>query len=184
MGSITRDYPLASMLALAGKSSSDLEQAVSQLYGVMHKPVCGYVSSILRDPSAAEDVAQEAFLRLYRHVHEGHTVSDVRSWLFRVAHNLAHDRLRSSADIALDADIEESFTAPGANAEQQVLEGERRERIDAALNTLSPRERSCLELRAEGLVYREIGEILGIRTSSVVTFLARAIRKISEAARV
>jgi len=170
------------MLSLAGQGSSDLEQAVAQLYSVMRVPVCNYVRSILRDPSAAEDVTQEAFLRLYRNVSEGSTVRDVRSWLFRVAHNLAYDRLRGRHDLPLDDDAEEQVTAPEASAEQQMIEGERRQSVASAIELLSPRERCCLLLRAEGLVYREIAEVLGIRTPSVVTFLARAIRKISEAA--
>ena len=179
---MTGEFPLAAALSLAGQSRSELERAVAQLYGVMRTPVCGYVDSILRDSAAAEDVTQEAFLRLYRHVRGGQTVRDVRAWLFRVAHNLAHDRLRGRTDLPLDDAVAERFATPEANAEQQMLDGERLHGIAAAVESLSPRERSCLQLRSEGLVYREIARLLGIRTSSVVTFLSRAIRKISEAA--
>jgi RNA polymerase sigma-70 factor (ECF subfamily) len=178
---MTRDYSLAAGLELAGDDATELECAVAQLYGTMRPSVCRYVRSILRDPDAAEDLTQEVFLRLYRHVREGHSVRDARSWLFRVAHNLAMDRVRVQSELPFAKDATECFTAPEANAEERLLQGERRSELAAAIDSLSPRERQCIELRAEGLVYREIAEVLGIRPSSVVTFLARAIKKLAEA---
>lgn len=178
---MTEDYPLAALWARAGDDSTELERAVSQLYGAMRAPVCRYVRSTVRDAAAAEDITQETFLRLYRHAREGHRVREVRSWVFRVAHNLAIDRMRAASHLPLDDDAAERFPAPALNAEQEMLAAERRVGLAAAIESLSPRERHCIELRAEGLVYREIAEVLGIRISSVVTFLARAIRKLAEA---
>jgi RNA polymerase sigma factor (sigma-70 family) len=61
-----------------------------------------------------------------------------------------------------------------------LLAGERHRRLRAALSQLSPQQRHCLFLRAEGLGYREIGEVLGIGISTVATFLGRAIKRIAE----
>jgi RNA polymerase sigma factor (sigma-70 family) len=68
---------------------------------------------------------------------------------------------------------------PGAEAE--LLEKEKMERIAAAWKGLSPQQRECLHLRAEGLKYREIGETMGIGISSVREFLVRAITKLQRA---
>jgi len=63
--------------------------------------------------------------------------------------------------------------------EQEILERERRQRVRQALAWLSPQQRQCLELRAEGLRYREISDVLGIQISSVRTFIVRAVARIA-----
>ena len=65
-----------------------------------------------------------------------------------------------------------------ANPEESLLESEQRNELLAAFDCLSPQERNCLNLRAEGLSYGEIASVLGIRSSSVGNFLARGICKI------
>ena len=65
------------------------------------------------------------------------------------------------------------------NAEQRLLEQEQQQRLRRAMMRLSPQERYCLDLRAEGLSYREIAEVLGISVSSVNTFLGRGVKKIA-----
>lgn len=67
------------------------------------------------------------------------------------------------------------------SAEIGLIERERREQISAAWKTLSPQQRQCLHLRAEGLRYREIAGTLGISISSVREFLSRAILKLRKA---
>ena len=58
---------------------------------------------------------------------------------------------------------------------------ERRSRLRTEIERLSVQQRACLELRAQGLRYREIGEIIGISTSAVGEFLRRAIERLREA---
>jgi len=67
----------------------------------------------------------------------------------------------------------------GSNAEEQMLLDERGQRVTAALGLLTVQERQCIELRAEGLRYREIAETLGLQISTVSTFVFRAVRKIA-----
>jgi RNA polymerase sigma-70 factor (ECF subfamily) len=67
-----------------------------------------------------------------------------------------------------------------ATPEQAALERERFRRMDKAVRTLAAQERECLMLRAEGLRYREIGEVLGIPTSTVADVVDRAIKKLAE----
>ena len=62
-----------------------------------------------------------------------------------------------------------------------MLDREKMQRVQAVLETLSPRQRNCLYLRSEGLRYREIAEVMGISLSTVNEFLRRAISRLAEA---
>jgi RNA polymerase sigma-70 factor (ECF subfamily) len=64
-------------------------------------------------------------------------------------------------------------------AETSLLRAERNRQVRGALALLSSQERHCLELRAEGLRYREIAEVLGLNISTVTTFVVRAVKKIA-----
>ena len=68
-----------------------LEEKVSQLFELLRDPVYLYLTAVLGNSAEAEDITQETFLRLYRALHRGQVINNVRFWLFRVAHNLAFD---------------------------------------------------------------------------------------------
>ena len=105
----------------------------------------------------------------------------VRAWLFRVAHNLAVDKVRRAFPAFLSTQEDwKCYADPAPDAEQVMVDRELRRRVRLSLRRLSPQERHCLELRAEGLRYREIAEVLGIKISTVVTFLERAVEKIRQ----
>jgi RNA polymerase sigma-70 factor (ECF subfamily) len=164
-------------------SASSLEQKTAELFELLYEPAYRYVRSLIGSTAEAEDLAQEAFLRLYASLQKGQAVGNVRSWIFRVAHNLAIDHLRkmSHSEQAVPEVWQASEERPdlAPNAEQRLLEQERLQRLHRAMMRLSPQERYCLELRAEGLGYREIAEVLGISVSSVNTFLSRGVKKIA-----
>ena len=160
-----------------------LEQRVTRIYLALRLPVYYYLMAFLGDAAAADDLTQEVFLRLYTHLHRDRPVENVRLWVFRVAHNLAFDERQRHQRLArLDEPKWEEICSvlpdPSLNPEQRTLQRERLERLHSALQWLSPQERQCLLLRAEGLRYREIGEILGVGTSTVGEFLQRALRKL------
>jgi DNA-directed RNA polymerase specialized sigma24 family protein len=66
-----------------------LEEKVSQLFELLRDPIYLYLIAVLGNPAEAEDVTQEVFLELYRALHRGRVINNVRLWLFRVAHNVA-----------------------------------------------------------------------------------------------
>jgi RNA polymerase sigma-70 factor, ECF subfamily len=171
-------------LRLEGASHrSDLEERVTEIFGLWRESVCRYLLGITGDPAEAEDLAQEVFLRLYSYLQRGQDVENVRAWIFRVAHNLAIDEQRKRGALeSLDAEtwgaIGKESRDPAPDAEQRILEREKQAKLVRALSRLSPQERHCLNLRTEGLRYREIAEVLGIRIPTVVTFLTRGIKKI------
>ena len=160
-----------------------LEEKVGQLFELLRDPVYLYLRAVVGNSAEAEDITQETFLRLYRTLHSGQTISNVRFWVFRVAHNLAFkERERGEHYQTTDThtwdELRQLLPDPGPNPEQRVLQMERFERLHVAMAWLSPQELQCLHLRAEGFRYREIGEILGINTKSAAEFLRRGIRKL------
>jgi len=165
------------------QSAARLEQKVSELFELLRDPLYRYVCRLIGKRAEAEDLTQETFLRLYESLQRGHAMGHVRPWLYRVAHNLAIDWLRQQGRLEqIEAGALPFATALDAapNAEQRLLASERYQRLRAVLAQLSPQQRHCLFLRAEGLGYREIGEVLGIGVSTVATFLGRAIKRIAE----
>jgi len=163
-----------------GDYELDGAAAVGQLFLVLRRPLHHYVLRIVNDVAEAEDLTQESFLRLYGELCKGTRIENVRGWVFQVAHNLAIDRQRRISLLEqLDAVHWEQKAHPGPTLEQHLIRKRRQERMASALARLSPRERRCLQLRAEGFRYREIAERLGIRITSVENYCSRAVKKIS-----
>jgi RNA polymerase sigma-70 factor, ECF subfamily len=151
------------------------------LFGELRKPLLRYLVCLGLSSDEAQDVIQDAFLSLHRHLSAGGSQENVRGWLFRVAHNRARnhqtsyhrrfgDPLEPAAGLLLDE----------ATPERALLEKEKFQRLGAAIRALANSERECLLLRASGLRYREIGEVLGIATSTVADTVDRAIKKLAE----
>jgi RNA polymerase sigma-70 factor (ECF subfamily) len=159
---------------------SELEQVVDEAFVALRAPIYRYVFSAVVNAGDAEDIAQEAFIRLFRDLRKGHSIENVRAWLFRVAHNLVIDFGRrcpvpESLDAPAYQHVAEEVSDPSPNAEQEIVGEASRQRL---LRHLTLQERRCMELRAEGLRYREIAEVLSLRIPTVQTTLDRAIKKI------
>lgn len=137
------------------------------------------------NPAEAEEVTQEAFLRLCQCLQNGQTITHVRSWIFRVAHNLAIDqslnrRLIVPVESSSWDDLCKFRHDPNPNPEQWAVIKERSQRLQTALRGLSATHRNCLILRAEGFRYEEIAEILHISVTNVAQSLRRGIKKLME----
>jgi len=165
------------------RRSGELEARVTELFQMLHRPVLRYVLAILGDRGTAEDVTQEVFLRLYVSLRRGEDIVHIRAWVFQVAYRLTMDVMRATRKVEFVRDdvavlVFGSMPDTCANPEESLLENAQRDELLAAFHRLSPQERNCLNLRAEGLSYCEIASVLGIRSSSVGNFLARGICKI------
>lgn len=166
-------------LPLTRFSTSDRE--ATTLFRELRKPLLRYLVCLGLSHDEAQDVVQDAFLSLHRHLSAGGSEENIRSWLFRVAHNQARNRQASYArrfsaplDSGAEAALDES------TPERVLLEKEKFERLQNAIRMLGGIERECLLLRATGLRYREIGEVLGIATSTVADTVDRAVKKLAE----
>src|SRR3984893_6810424 len=87
-------FPLDAELSFSITNSSTLQQRVTKIFELLRDPVYRYLFRVLDNPHEAEDLTQEVFLRLYMYLHKGQTVTNIRAWVFRVAHNLAIDQHR------------------------------------------------------------------------------------------
>jgi len=136
---------------------------------------------LLGDEAEAEDVAQEAMLRLWRIAPEWRAgEAKVTTWLYRVAVNLATDRLRRRRGVSLDAMPEPEDGAPGAAA--GLIEADRMAALEAALMALPDRQRQAVVLRhLEGLANPEIAEIMELGVEAVESLTARGKRNLAAA---
>jgi RNA polymerase sigma-70 factor (ECF subfamily) len=163
-------------------AESTQQDQVQRLYDNFRLPIFRYLICLGSSPDDADEILQETFLRAYQHLRAGRINQNLRGWVFRVAHNLAVTRFKKQCRIFARgtefADATISAADPPADAETLLLSGERLRRISAAVKTLSPQERQCMNLRAEGLRYCEIADIIGIEVSTVADSVRRAIAKL------
>jgi len=133
-----------------------------------------YLDRLSGDPALAADIAQETLLRLYQ---RGSMPDNVRAWLATVAHNLLRNQQRQGRRrrwllAARPAAFVLADPAPSPDATLEAAE--RRDRVRAALDSLTLRDRQLLLLRYEGYSYRELAAALDLAETSVGTLLARA----------
>jgi RNA polymerase sigma-70 factor (ECF subfamily) len=162
---------------------SSLELDVVDLFDRLRVRLLRYVLGFGLPVQDAEEIVQEVFLSLFQHLQRGKSRENLTGWVFRVAHNLALKRRASSngfgnpggAGLALCAD-----TAP--NPEDQLSSHQTQRRLLAVFRALPEQDRRCLALRAEGLRYREIGQVLGVSLGAVSLSLSRSLRRLTHAA--
>jgi RNA polymerase sigma-70 factor (ECF subfamily) len=161
-----------------------LRERVEGLFRELHLSVFRYVLCKMRNRGNAEDITQECFLRLFCQLRDGRPVENPKAWLFTVAHNLAVDSMRGESQFdPLDETAWEQLKASRSlvqnDHEKTILDRERRELLREAVMHLTPLQRECLHLRAEGLRLREIAELLRISISTVADATRRACSKLA-----
>ncbi len=151
------------------------------LYRELRKPLLRYLVCIGLSADEAQDVVQDAFVSLQRHLAAGGSQENIRSWLYRVAHNRARNQ-QTSYDRRFAAPLEGVIDTmlDERTPERAVLDKEKFRRLGSAIRLLTEQERECLLLRSGGLRYREIGEVLRIPTATVADTVERAIKKLAE----
>jgi RNA polymerase sigma-70 factor (ECF subfamily) len=164
-----------------------LAEEVVSLFDQLRDRLLRYTISFGLPVQDGEDIVQEVFLALFQHLQRGRSRRNLRAWTFRVAHNLALKR-RSQVRIAVqrvaDEEVPLADLVQDANPSplDQVVNGQKRQRVLAALGALPEQDRRCLVLRAEGLRYREIAEVLDISLGAVSLSLGRSLTRLARAA--
>lgn len=139
------------------------------------KPVVRYVATILGGMDAAEDAAQEAFVRLWERRGKLKATGSVRGLLFRMARNAALDELRRRAARAR-ADDRADGMPRGSTPADDVQDAELGAIIDRAIAALPQRRRDVfLLVRHQGLPHREVAEILRLSPQTVANHLSMAL---------
>ena len=167
-------------------SESMVEEKVIGLFDELRIPLLRYLAGFPLTLQDSEDVIQEVFLALFQSLRSGKSHQNVRGWLFRVAHNLAlkkHLRSRKNIENAgpLMA-VEERVADPAPSPEDQFAFHQVQKRLMSVVRAMPEQNRWCLYLRAEGLRYREIAEVLDISLGSVALYLERSLAHIARAA--
>ena len=159
------------------------EEIVVQLYDSLRPSLYRYLVNIGLSPQDVEEVVQDTFLRLYRHIRSEGNDQNLRAWIYQVAHNLSSNFRKSQRRLVettpeLWERLSQSTSDCAPGPEEQLLQKERMLRIHDGLAKLTQLQRDCLYLRVEGFRYREIGKMLNIGTSTVSGSLRNAITKL------
>lgn len=132
---------------------------------------------IVRNGADAEDIAQEAMLRVWTHAPRWQPLASFRTWLTRIVVNLCLDRKRRATPLPLDVAGDPADSTPGV--EQQIENTEAERRVAAAIDALPPRQRAAIALTyRDGLSNAEAAEALGTSVSALETLLVRAKQKL------
>jgi RNA polymerase sigma-70 factor (ECF subfamily) len=170
----------------ANPSPSQVSVDLVDLFQQFRSPLLRYLLTLGVSVQDGEEITQEVFLALFQHLKKGKRDDNLRGWIFRVAHNLALKQFHSTrsrmerASVPID-EVQREFVAPGLTPEENLEQARAKDRIQAVIQALPEQDRRCLFLRAEGLRYREIAEVLGVSLGSVANSLERAIGKLSRA---
>jgi RNA polymerase sigma-70 factor, ECF subfamily len=171
--------------AVSSVGPSELECEVMNLFEEYRNPLLRYVLSFGLPVHDAEEVTQEVFVCLFRHLQLERSRQNVQGWIFRVAHNLTLKRRqanqKSRQTLASDWTIAERQPDPSPDPEEEVAFKQRQRRLLAVLHALPEEDQCCLRLRAEGLRYREIAAVLGISLGAVSICLTRSLARLMRA---
>jgi len=164
------------------------EPAFRELVRRYERPVFSLVFRMVRDRETAEDLAQDAFIKVLNHIDKYSPEFKFSSWLFKIANNVAIDHLRRRRldTISMDgsphattaSEVEASSLELRADQETALEEMEAKElgsAIERAIGALRPEYRACIMLRhVEGRSYEEIAATLDLPLGTVKTYIHRA----------
>ncbi len=181
------DYAQLDDRELAARACEGRERAFRELLVRYERPVFSLVFRMVRNRETAEDVAQEAFVKAFSAIHTYNPSYRFSNWIFKIANNMAIDRLRKRelATVSIDGapnagsteeehrtgfDIPDRSETPEAYTENRELGS----RIEVAMGRLRPEYRTAVILRhVEGHSYQEISDIMELPLGTVKTYIHR-----------
>ncbi len=178
---MAREHPPVAELSRGPAKNAAPGSDLSALFDELHRPLYGYLLCAGLSGPDADDKVQETFLLLHQHLRKNGDRSNLRGWVFQVARNLTRNQF-ASAHQRLTRALEdhEWFRDPRATPEEEAIRLEKTRRLTLLLDKLPGDTRECLTLRAAGLKYREIAQILGIGISTVGDLIQRATTQLNE----
>jgi RNA polymerase sigma-70 factor (ECF subfamily) len=160
-------------------------ETIEELFASLESPLLSYALRLAGELSVAEDLVQEAFMKLHAQFDE---VREPRRWLYRTVHNLALNHRRQAGKIvSLDLEREDGSRVTPETADPQPLPDEQIARwegiglVRLSLETLDDRSRELIRLKFnEGLSYKEISAHTGLTTGHVGYLLHHAIKLLAD----
>jgi RNA polymerase sigma-70 factor, ECF subfamily len=182
------DLAAASDQQIVAWAQDGAESAFRELVRRYQRPVFSLIYRMVRDREAAEDLAQETFIKVLNAIDSYRPEHKFSSWIFKIANNAAIDHLRrrtpdvlslEGAPDAVSAERQEATALQVSDRGESPLEElEARElgsHIESAIARLRPEYRACILLRhVEGRAYEEIAAVLGLPLGTVKTYIHRA----------
>jgi len=152
---------------------------IAAAYDANERDLYSFALAVTRDAAAAEDLVQEAFLRLVREAHAGRFPDIPRAWLYRVVVNLARSRARrrAVADRWRSLFVRRDVVA---SPEEDVIGQERERALSRVLATLPTDARIAFLLASEGRSGQEVASLIGRSEGATRTLLWRARRELRE----
>ena len=177
-------FPFAESRAVPARGNR-LEEEVVALFEQLRSPVLRYLLSFRIPVPDAEEVVQDVFLSLYQHLLKDKSRENLQGWIFKVAHNSAlkyrlRERQHSTRFVYIDG-ISEMAPDSNAGPEENAAANQRQQRLLAVVRAMPEQDQCCLWLRAEGLRYREIAEVLGISLGSVASSMQKSLARLTRA---
>ena len=175
---------LSGFLSREGNAYLRKTEPIVALYDELRPSLFGYLICLGLTPQESEDVIQDTFVQFFRVLQGGGEVTNPRSWLFRVARNLSLNLQKRERRLVSDSDhgpqAGSAIAGMAPDPEEAYVRKERMRLLAATIAQLPQRQQECLHLRAEGLRYREIAEVVGTTTSAVSESLKRAVGRLLE----
>ncbi|HKM85092.1 MAG TPA: sigma-70 family RNA polymerase sigma factor [Terriglobales bacterium] len=168
------------------------ESAFAYLVQKYRRPMVGFMYRMCHNPSTAEELAQEVFLRVYRSRTSYEPSAKFTTWLYRIATNLAVNHARDTRHerpentVRLDEPDQETGTTPdladdSLSAEEQILKRERLAAIRRVVNALPERQRVAVIMhKYQQMDYRQIAGVLKLSESATKSLLFRAYETLRE----
>lgn len=149
-----------------------------KFYNQNYRSVYILACKIVKDSEVSKDIAQEVFLKLHHFLEDGRQVLNVEGWLNRTTYNHCLNYLRDSKKWHQSKLSENIKTESGSDL--SMIQEEERRQLRHCLSLLNEKEQVLVSLYSEGMSYKEIAEITGLRFSSVGTTLARSLAKLKK----
>jgi RNA polymerase sigma-70 factor (ECF subfamily) len=155
--------------------------AFEELVALYRERVYRVAWRVVRDDETAEDVAQEAFIRVFRHVHRFEERSSLYTWIYRITVNIALNRLRRDRfrQMVPLGDLQWEDRRPQADASHEAMSSELAERVNAAVRALPDKQRAVFTLRFfEDMSHKEIAAVVGCSEGTSKANYFHAVRKL------
>jgi RNA polymerase sigma-70 factor (ECF subfamily) len=176
---------------LSARAARGEQRAFARLVDEYHKTVYRLALRIVQDADAADDVAQETFIRVWQGLPQVRDFQAVRGWICSIARNVSHDRQRTQArqrSVSLDEPTAETNLGrrqaigdPSPNPESRLVNAQRDRAIQQALASLKEKHRLVLALREmDDMTYDEIATALGCSVGTVESRLHRARKALAK----
>jgi RNA polymerase sigma-70 factor (ECF subfamily) len=189
--SVSTDAAISDVDVMLRVKTGD-ESAFVYLVQKYRRPMVGFMYRLCHNPSTAEELAQEVFLRVYRSRASYEPTAKFTTWLYRIATNLAVNHARDTRHerpentVRLDEPDRETGTTPdladdSLTAEEQILKRERLAAIRGKVNALPERQRMAVIMhKYQQMDYREIAAVLKLSESATKSLLFRAYETLRE----